>query len=429
MAADFDAIRVELDVPEILWDRPDRREIPLVTVDPPGSRDLDQALHIERRDGGHRLSYAIADVAAWVAPGGELDRLAWAKGLTVYAPDRRVTLYPPALSEGAGSLLPGEDRPAVLWTIDVDASGEGTLAGVERALVRSREQLAYADAEARVPLLRELGERLVAARTAAGAVEVEPPEQEVVRSVDGRYTLRYESRLEAETFNAQLSLLTGRMAAALMLEGGIGLLRTMPAPEPDTLEAVRRSAATLGQPWADDVPLAEWIAGLPPDSPMRAQATRVLRGASYTAFDGTPPADVEHFAIAAPYAHVTAPLRRLADRHASEVALALHAGVPVPAWVREALPELPAVMETAGRRAAAVDRAIVDQLEAVALAPRIGEVFRAVVTNVDDRGPVLQLRDPAVLARLDGEAALGAEIEVRLTEADPAARRVRFVPA
>jgi exoribonuclease R len=162
---------------------------------------------------------------------------------------------------------------------------------------------------------------------------------------------------------------------------------------------------------------------------MRTQAARVLRGAEYTAFDGEPPRDPAHFAVAAPYAHVTAPLRRLADRYATEVVLALFAGAPVPGWAREALPRLPEAMAAAGRRASAVDRAIVDRMEALALASRIGEVFRAVVTNVDERGAVLQLRDPAVLARLDGEAELGAEIDARLTEADPVTRRVRFALA
>jgi exoribonuclease R len=427
--AGFDAIRAELEVPERLWDRPDRRDVPLVTLDPAGSRDLDQALGLERRGDGFRVFYAIADVAAWVAPGSELDRLAWEKGVTVYAPDRKTPLYPPPLSEGAGSLLAGEDRAAVLWTMDVDAAGEGALVGVERALVRSREQLAYDTGGERVPLLREVGERLIAARLRAGAVEVDPPGQEVTRAEDGMYALRYEAALPSEAWNAQLSLLTGRLAARVMLDGGVGLLRTMPPPEPDALAAVRRSAAALGTPWPEDVALGAWLRSLPAGSPMRSQATRVLRGAAYTAFDGEPPAETGHWSIAAPYAHVTAPLRRLADRYATEVALALWAGAPVPAWAREALPRLPDAMAAATRRANAVERAIVDQVEARTLAGRVGETFIAVVTNVDDRGAVLQLRDPAVLARLDGEAALGEELRVRLAEVDVAARRVRFVRA
>src|SRR4051794_27534103 len=123
----------------------ERVDLPLVTIDPPGSRDLDQAMHIERRDEGYRVHYAIADPAAFVAPAGELDRETHARGVTVYAPDAKAPLYPPVLSEGAGSLLPGEWRPAVLWTLDLDAAGELTATDVARAQVRSVAQHTYED--------------------------------------------------------------------------------------------------------------------------------------------------------------------------------------------------------------------------------------------------------------------------------------------
>lgn len=91
----------------------ERLDLPLVTIDPPGSRDLDQAMHIERRGGGHRVRYAIADVAAFVAPGSGLDAEAHARAVTVYAADAKTPLHPVALSEGAASLLPGQWCPVV----------------------------------------------------------------------------------------------------------------------------------------------------------------------------------------------------------------------------------------------------------------------------------------------------------------------------
>src|SRR3954468_3767134 len=94
----------------------ERVDLPFVTIDPPGSRDLDQALHIERLGDGHRIHYAIADVAAFVAPGGAIAAEAPARGVAFSPPARRAPLPPPVLSEGAASLLPGEWRPAALWT-------------------------------------------------------------------------------------------------------------------------------------------------------------------------------------------------------------------------------------------------------------------------------------------------------------------------
>jgi exoribonuclease R len=92
----------------------DRTDIPFVTVDPAGSKDLDQAVHLAHDGGGYLVSYAIADVASFVRPGSELDAESHRRGETLYFPDARVPLHPTVLSEGAASLLPGQLRPAVL---------------------------------------------------------------------------------------------------------------------------------------------------------------------------------------------------------------------------------------------------------------------------------------------------------------------------
>jgi exoribonuclease R len=122
-------------------------------------------------------------------------------------------------------------------------------------------------------------------------------------------------------------------------------------------------------------------------------------------------------------------LRRLADRYVSECCLAIHAGTEVPTWVRDALAQLPAEMATADRVAHDVDRAVVDLAEALLLQGRSGEVLRGVVVEPGPKGEV-QLREPAVRARLDGEdLPLGEEIDVRLESVDISRRRVVFARA
>jgi exoribonuclease R len=134
-----------------------------------------------------------------------------------------------------------------------------------------------------------------------------------------------------------------------------------------------------------------------------------------------------HSAVAAPYAHCTAPLRRLADRYVSEVCLALCAGEPVPGWARAALPQLPAEMASADRRSHEIDRAVVDLAEAVLLAPRVGETFQAVVVESGPKGGQVQLTDPAVRAHCEAAPLpLGERIPVRLAVADPTTRTVTF---
>jgi exoribonuclease R len=164
-------------------------------------------------------------------------------------------------------------------------------------------------------------------------------------------------------------------------------------------------------------------------------AARVLRGASYAAFGpgvGEAPAgpDAAHHAVAAPYAHVTAPLRRLGDRFAAEAALSVATQVDVPEWVLAGLGELPRLMDAANQREAQISRDVVDLAEAVVLSSRIGRQLDAVVVgDDDDRGASLQVLDPPVRARTDADLELGATVQVRVDWADPVARRVGLVPS
>ena len=126
----------------------DLREIEFLTIDPEGSRDLDQAMHFERTRSGAVLHYAIADVPAFVAPGGALDAEARRRGQTLYTADGRIPLHPPVLSEGAASLAPNVDRRAFVWRFELDDGARPISTTLRRAIVRSRRQWSYAEAHA-----------------------------------------------------------------------------------------------------------------------------------------------------------------------------------------------------------------------------------------------------------------------------------------
>jgi VacB/RNase II family 3'-5' exoribonuclease len=422
-------------------DAKDLTDVPFVTIDPPGAMDLDQAVHLERLRGGYRVWYAIADVGAFVRPGGVIDAEARTRGETVYLPVGKVPLHPKVLSEGAASLLPGATRPAAVWCVDLDADGVIIGADVRRARVRSRERLDYAYAQAAVDtgtadgtlkLLAEIGLLRLRLERERGGVTLPTPDQEVVRD-DGGYRLEFRPPLAAEAWNAQISLLTGMAAASMMLDAEIGILRVLPAPRDGDLAKVRRVAQALGVPWPQGAGYGAVVHDLDPKDPRQAaflhESKVLLRGAGYVAFDGAPPKLAEHFAVAAPYAHVTAPLRRLVDRYATEVCLAVAAGEPIPSDVRAALATLPDIMSVTGRRAGAVDRACVDLVEAFLLRDRVGQAFEAMVIDADEGRGLVQLVDPAVIARCDGSLPLGERVTVRLTQADPATREVRFTLA
>ncbi len=458
LAPGFDGIRSEMLIPEAFspaaeaearrgtiaaGERRDRRDIPLITIDPAGSRDLDQALAIGPHGDGHRVHYAIADVAAFVTPDGGIDADARERGVTIYMPDRRTPLHPLALSEDGGSLLPGRDRPVLLWTIDLDGAGHPVSAEVERALVRSRRALGYIQAQAEIDagssddtlrLLPEVGRRRIAVEAGRGGVSLTIPAQEVVR--DGRaYVLRYETTLPVEDWNAQISLLTGICAARMMVDGGVGLFRTLEAADPRDLESLRRSGLALGVTWPAGARYADVVRSLDPTRPTHAafavRATRLFRGAGYAAWrriDGAAPPG--HAAIASLYAHVTAPLRRLADRFANEIVVALCAGVDPPAWAAEALTEIPAIMASTVARERRAGRAAIDLVECAILAGRVGEAFPGMVIDVRDGRATVQLSDPAVVAPLDDVGAVAGDLlSVRLQSADAQTRQVRFTRA
>ncbi|TQF73717.1 RNB domain-containing ribonuclease [Rhodococcus spelaei] len=420
--------------------RTDRTDLALVTIDPPTSMDLDQALHLERTPTGFVLHYAIADVAAVVVPGGHLDRETRRRGQTFYLPDGSLPLHPRILSEGTASLLPGQTRPAALWRIDLDERAEPVTFEVTRALVRSVARFDYAGVQAdsesgslhpSIAALPEFGKLRLASALERGAIELKLPEQEVASDGDG-FRLELHPRTEADDWNAEVSLLTGMCAARLMIDARVGLLRTLPPPAESAIRTLRGTARALGIDWPASMPVGALLARLTPSSPstlvVMSEATSLLRGADYAAFDGTVPELVDHAGIGAPYAHVTAPLRRLSDRFSTEVCLAICAGTEVPQWVRDALPTLPEVMRGSDSLANKVDRAGVDLTEATLLAGREGEHFEAVVLRGAEgkRDAEVFAAQPAVIAKCAGGPPEGETVTVRLERADVAARTVTF---
>jgi exoribonuclease R len=418
----------------------DDTDIPFSTLDPAESMDLDQAFHIERRGDGYRVRYAIADVGAFVEPGGPMDVEAHERGETLYAPDGNVRLYPPVLSEGAASLLPDQTRPALVWTMDVDETGEGTVVHVHRALVRSRAKLDYVTvqqqldggtADAQLRLLREVGILRQQREARRGGVSLPLPDQ-VITEEAGEYGLRFSAPLAVEGWNAQISLMTGMAAAELMLTGGIGLLRTVPPADAGRLESLRLTAQGLRVEWPTDVPYPAFVRSLSPfiarQAALLVESATLLRGSGYVAFEGGPPKVAVHSALASAYSHTTAPLRRLVDRYVGEICLALSNDTEVPEWVRADLPKLPEAMAKSGGRAGQYEAGIVSVVEAALLEPHVGETFEAIVVELDDRrGATIAIRRPAIRARCrGGDLPLGGRVRVRLETADVMQRLVRF---
>lgn len=412
----------------------DRTASPFVTLDPATSTDLDQAFHIERAGGDILLHYAIADVAWFVDDGGLIDQEAWRRGTTLYLPDGKAGLYPRVLSEGAASLLPAGPRPAVIFTVRVAADGGVKLDGVERAIVQSRAKLAYDTVQpADLPSdFADLARRIQAAEVRRGAVRVDPPEQQVERVPGDGYALAFRPRLASEDSNAALSLACNLAVADALLAHHTGLFRVMAAPDHQAVARLRHSARALRLDWPHSMPLKEYERQLDARNPAEAAFMLAIRragqGASYTPYE--PGVTPWHAAMAATYAHATAPLRRLADRYVVRAALAIANGQPVPQVVTDAFPLLPKVMARADALAGRIDRAVIDLAEAVMLQGREGDSFAAIVTDVGDRNVRVQLRDLPIVANLTmNSVAPGDALQLRLAAADTEKGTIAFAPA
>ncbi len=409
----------------------DRTDRPFVTLDPASSTDLDQAFTIEIAGADLLLHYAIADVPWFVDDGSAIDAEAWKRGTTQYLPDGKANLYPPVLSESAASLLPDGPRPAIVFTTRVAPDGAVALDSVERAVIRSRAKLAYETVTPAnlPPDFAELSGRIQMAERERGAARVDPPEQEVADAGEGRFRLAFRPRLESEERNAALSLATNMAVAAALQAHGTGLFRVMAEPDDRAVRRLRNTARAFHLDWPDAASLKDFERTLDANDPRHVAFMFAVRrssmGAAYASYQ--PGSTPWHSAVAATYAHATAPLRRLADRYVIRAALAVANGEEVPDVVAGAFARLPEVMARADAIAGRIDRAVIDYAEAVMLQPHVGEVMAAVATDIDERGARIQLRDMPVVARVDAHrVAPGQEMQVRLIAADPDQRQIRF---
>jgi ribonuclease R len=239
----------------------DLTSLPFVTIDGPTSTDLDQALFVERRPGGFRVLYALADAAHFAPTRSALFREALARGATYYFPGFAVPMLPHELSSGLTSLNPEVDRRSLVFVTDLDEVGEVVHTTVERARIRSRKKMSFGEVQARYDapqpshakdpfhesllLLREVGERRLELSHLADVVRYRRRELDVkAPSGPARPLVVVEAvRDRVELYNEQISLLVNREGGRLLFESKNPRLqpvyRVHPAPDPEKLEALR----------------------------------------------------------------------------------------------------------------------------------------------------------------------------------------------
>jgi exoribonuclease R len=203
----------------------------------------------------------------------------------------------------------------------------------------------------------------------------------------------------------------------------------MAEPDGRAEQRLRHTARALGIAWPAETGLHDFTRSLDGNAAKPAALLMAIRraggGASYVPYAaGQRP---WHAAMAATYAHATAPLRRLADRYVVIAALAVANGQPVPDNVQSSFPKLPDVMKAADDRANQIERAVIDLAETALLSGQTQKTFSAVVTDVDDRGARIQLCEMPVVSRVDARnVEPGDDVRVRVVSTDIPTRTAKL---
>ena len=369
--------------------RADFRHLRVCSVDPPGCRDIDDALHCRRLPNNRfEVGVHIADVTAFLKPGTAMDAEAAARGTSTYLVQKRIDMLPKPLTEDICSLRGGVERLAfsALWEMDEEANVHAVR--FTKSVIRSSAALSYQEAQARMDdagasdeltqdlrMLNALAKRLRARRAARGALTLASPEvkfqldSETLDPLDvGMYEVREANQMVEEFMLLANCAVADRILAAFP---ACALLRRHPSPTPRMLEPLMKAAAAAGVSidastsgaLGASLDAARRSADPYFNKLLRIMATRCMTQAVYFASGEVAPPEYVHYGLAAPlYTHFTSPIRRYADvvvHRLLGAALGLSA-LPTAVSDGSSLSALTATLNTRHRNAQQAGRASVE---------------------------------------------------------------------
>ena len=425
-------------------DRADLRDVPFLTIDPETARDFDDAVAIDSLpDGGTRLFVAVADVSHYVREGSPVDVEARRRGCSIYLPNRAIPMLPEPLSACICSLVPEEDRLAMVTIIDLDKNVQVVARDFCAAVIHSRARLDYPGVaaalagdtrgkrkkyEPHLPELRamdSLARKMRVLRVQRGSLDFDLPEAFVEldeddprRVRDIRKSRRDPGERQAYSMIEEFMLAANEAVATSFRERGEDTLwRIHDAPDRNRMEQFATLAESYGlRIDIDDARtpqglkrILERLKGHPAEKPLSFQMLRSLKQATYDVVN------IGHFGLASPdYLHFTSPIRRypdLIDHRLLKSRLAAQ-GKPAggfrpppeaPLPDRPTLQKMAADASFAERQAMEVEREVVDLYRAFFLRDRIGDVFDGTISSVMGFGLFVVIDEPFVegLVRLE----------------------------
>ncbi|HHX88783.1 MAG TPA: ribonuclease R [Paracoccus sp.] len=402
--------------------REDLRDLALFTIDPSDARDHDDAVFAARDDdgknpGGFVVWVAIADVAAHVRPGSELDREARKRGNSTYFPDRVVPMLPDRLSGDLCSLHENVERAVIAVRMVLNAQGEKIAHRFTRAMMRSRASLSYEQAQAAFeggldattePLAGELADLHAAwratlpARARRQPLDLDLPERRIILSDEGKVTsVAFKERLDAHKVIEEFMVLANVAAAEELIARRTPLLfRIHEEPSPEKLEALREVAMGAGLVLAKGQvlqtrhlnALLKQAEGSEFDELINMSTLRAMTQAYYS------PDNFGHFGLALRnYAHFTSPIRRYSDLITHRALISAHRWKPgthtegLSDWDIEHLAETAKQISETERRSMTAERDTTDRYLAAFLSERLGAEFGGRISGIARFGVFVKL--------------------------------------
>ena len=313
--------------------RLDLRKKFIFTCDPVTARDYDDALSLETdRKGNRVLGVHIADVSHYVRPGTALDREAYRRSTSVYLCDRVVPMLPEELCNGVCSLVPNEDRLAFSVFMTFDKDGEMVKREFAKSIIRSKARFTYEQVmgmisrgsrssrgsreDRTILAINTLAQQLRAKRFAAGALDLEVPEAEVILDRNGEMTgIVTRPYDESHQMIEECMVAANEAVAKELWTRGIKILaRLHEPPDPEKILMLRAELRGLGVKMGNiENPkvFAQFLRSIKKNPLYPTLSTMILRSMKKAVYDST---TIGHFGLAKKYyAHFTSPIRRYPD--------------------------------------------------------------------------------------------------------------------
>ena len=390
--------------------RLDLRGIPIFTIDSAETKDIDDAISLQKLEDGY-----------------ELGEEAYERATSIYYADKVIPMLPTQLSNGICSLNEGEDRLAFSCLMRLDENGEIRSYKFVKSVICSRVKGVYKEINAlleppesetdadltdlrtkyeavldQLPAMDELYRKRLVLRKARGGMDIESNEAKLVMDENGRCVdIVKRDRGTSECMIEEFMLLANQCAANAGRTNKVPFLyRVHEAPDAEKMEKLSATllACGLNAKFKNPIPTQLELAALldetrdqPIQIPVHTGILRSMQKARYA------PQPLGHYGLVlADYAHFTSPIRRYPDLAIHRILTDMLVGKPEQELIKDYTGFATHASEQSSRQevsAVRIERDVEDLYKAEYMHNHLGEVYTGTVAGVTPRGIFVALEN------------------------------------